>query len=413
MSSPARPVHLTPEQRASRGRSLRSDVPRSSHADWEAGRDRPDPIALLEEQATSRVPDLVPIRYGRMAASPFAFYWEWDVKRLAASVAVAGRDLALPRKRRRRTTLATVRSYRETMHALAPMGNLEVWYARVEADELVDRLRSEAPKKLVRRFERQAGHARRKDSLRALDRLSEAVDGRRRIVNDPPLVVPVRELLGAAEAERLTAAVGTIVGRYGASLRPDVRRLLSGYEIVDLARKVVGVGSVGTRAWIVLLMGRDGRDPLFLQAKEAQTSVLEPFVSRSSFRNHGRRVVEGQRLLQPASDVLLGWTRAAEVDARERDYYIRQLWDWKVSADIYALDADQLELYGRLCGATLARGHARSGDRIAIDAYLGSGKSFDEAVADFAETYADQNERDHAALLEAIASGRVQAEPGI
>src|SRR5205085_4078876 len=284
MSSPARPVHLTPERRASRGRSLCSDAPRASHADWEAGGDRPDPIALLEEQAASRVPDLVPIRYGRMAASPFAFYrgaayvmasdlartpitglevqlcgdahlgnfggfaapdrrlvfdvndfdetlpgpWEWDVKRLAASVAVAGRDLALPRKRRRRTTLATVRSYRETMHALAPMGNLEVWYARVEADELVDRLRSEAPKKLVRRFERQAGHARRKDSLRALDRLSEAVDGRRRIVNDPPLVVPVRELLGAAEAERLTAAVGTIVGRYGASLRPDVRRLLSG-----------------------------------------------------------------------------------------------------------------------------------------------------------------------------------------
>jgi uncharacterized protein (DUF2252 family) len=265
---------------------------------------------------------------------------------------------------------------------------------------------------MVGRVERQVGRAYQKDSLRALRRLCEPVNGRPRIVHDPPLVVPARDLVSAADADLLAGAMRTVLDRYGASLRRDVRHIFQSYEFVDVARKVVGVGSVGTRAWILLLMGRDGDDPLFLQAKEAQASVLERFLPPSGFRNHARRVVEGQRLLQPASDVMLGWTRAAEVDDQERDYYLRQLWDWKLSADIESMRPAGLRLYGRLCGATLARAHARSGDRIAIAAYLGSGRRFDEAVTDFAETYADQNERDHAALVEAVRSGRIRAQPG-
>jgi uncharacterized protein (DUF2252 family) len=461
--------HPSATERAGRGRAARSTAPRASHAAWQPAPDRPDPIDLLEQQAITRVPELVPIRYGRMVASPFAFYrgaayvmasdlagtpssgirvqlcgdahlsnfggfaapdrrlvfdindfdetlpgpWEWDVKRLAASVAVAGRELSWTRKVRRRLVAATVRAYRTTMLELAPMGNLDVWYVRVEADELIERLRERAPRKTVGRVERGVGHAQRKDSLRALRRLTELVDGRPRIVNDPPLVVPVGELLPEADGDRLTEGMDAVIRRYGASLRPDVRRILESYEFIDLARKVVGVGSVGTRAWIVLLIGRDGQDPLFLQAKEARASVLEPFISRSDFRNHGRRVVEGQRLLQPASDVMLGWTRAAEIDDMERDYYIRQLWDWKLSADIESMKPDELRAYGELCGATLARGHARSGDRIAIAAYLGSGSRFEDAVTDFAEAYADQNERDYRALVEAVESGRIEARSGI
>jgi uncharacterized protein (DUF2252 family) len=444
-------------------------VPRSSHASWQPAPDRPDPVDLLEQQAISRVPELVPIRYGRMAASPFAFYrgaayvmasdlagtpssgirvqlcgdahlsnfgafaapdrrlvfdindfdetlpgpWEWDVKRLAASVAVAGRERSWIRKVRRRLTTAAVAAYRTTMLQLAPMGNLDVWYVRVEADELIERLRGRVRRKAVGRVERDVGHAQRKDSLRALKRLTTAVDGRPRIVTDPPLVVPVSELLPKVQADRVVEGMDAVIRRYRASLRPDVRSILESYEFIDVARKVVGVGSVGTRAWILLLTGRDRRDPLVLQAKEARASVLEPFISASAFQNHGQRVVEGQRLLQPASDITLGWTRAGEIDDIDRDYYIRQLWDWKLSADIESMKPDELQAYGELCGAALARGHGRSGDRVAIAAYLGSGNRFEDAVADFAETYADQNERDYERLVEAVESGRIEARPGI
>jgi uncharacterized protein (DUF2252 family) len=443
----------------------RARAPRSSHADWDPARDRPDPTAILEAQARARVPELVPIRYGRMAASPFAFYrgaaaimasdladtptsgidvqlcgdahlgnfggfaspdrrlvfdvndfdetlpgpWEWDVKRLAASAAVAGRELGLPVKPRMRLAAAAVRAYRETMRKLASMPTLDVWYARVEGSEVIHALRQRLPEDRVARVERGLDRAHHKDSLRALAKLSERVNGRSRIASDPPLVVPLRELLSDGQQEEARAVLEDIFRRYRASLRPEVRRILSTYDFVDAARKVVGVGSVGTRAWIVLLTGREHGDPLFLQAKEAGRSVLEPFARRSSFRKHGRRVVEGQRILQPASDVLLGWTSATDPDGSAHDFYVRQLWDWKLSADVESMKPDGLTAYGELCGATLARGHARSGDRAAIAAYLGSGTRFDEAIAQFAERYADQNERDYSALVAAIDSGRIEA----
>jgi len=454
---------------AATGRDARAAAPRSSHADWEPAPDRPDPVQLLEQQARSRVPELVPIRHGRMLRSPFAFYrgaadvmaadlaptpssgirvqlcgdahlsnfggfaapdrrlvfgvndfdettpgpWEWDVKRLAASMAVAGRELDLPEQVRRQMTGSTVRAYRKTMRALAPMRNLDVWYARVESNDVIEQLRDRMPKKAIERAERGVGRARQKDSLRALRRLCEQVNGRQRIVHDPPLVVPARELAPDAGEDGLREAMHAVFRRYRASLRPDVRHIVQSYEFVDIARKVVGVGFVGTRAWIILLMGRDGGDPLFLQAKEAQTSALQPFVAASAFKNHGRRVVEGQRLLQPASDVMLGWTSASNLDGVERDYYVRQLWDWKLSLDIESMTPEGLELYGELCGATLARGHARSGDRVAIASYLGSSKRFDDALTAFAETYADQNERDYHALADAVESGRIEAQSGI
>ena len=447
------------------GSDARQRAPRSSHADWEPASDRRHPVDVLEEQSATRLPELVPLRYGRMTESPFAFYrgaaaimaadlaatptsgsavqlcgdahlanfgafaapdrrmvfdtndfdetlrgpWEWDVKRLAASAAVAGRDLGVPPKLRRRIALGAVRAYRMMMRELAPMRTLDVWYTRFEADEVLDRLRTRFSKATLDRLERDLHRARRKDSLRALSKLSERVDGTRRIVSDPPLVVPLRELAPEGGDERVRAGMQYVIDSYRASLRPDVRRILDGYEFVDMARKVVGVGSVGTRAWVIMLLGRDDSDPLFLQAKEAQASVLQPYAGRSAFRHQGRRVVEGQRLLQPASDVMLGWTSADGVDGVPREYYIRQLWDWKLSADLEAMRADGLAEYAELCGAALARGHARSGDRVAIADYLGSGTRFDEAVAEFAERYADQNERDYYALVEAVEAGRIEA----
>ena len=450
------------------GRDARQRAPRSSHADWEPAPDRRHPVDVLEEQSLTRLPELVPLRYDRMRESPFAFCrgaaaimaadlaptpasgiavqlcgdghlanfgafaspdrrlvfdmndfdetlpgpWEWDVKRLAASTVVAARDLGFQPKVRRAVALAAVRAYRSTMRALAPMRTLDIWYAREEADEVVKRLRMRFSKARVGRVERDLRRARRKDSLRALAKLSERADGTRRIVSDPPLVVPLRDLAPEIGTDQVRAGMQEMMERYRASLRPDVRRILDGYEFVDLARKVVGVGSVGTRAWVVMLLGHDDSDPLFLQAKEAQASVLQPYAARSAFRHHGRRVVEGQRLLQPASDVMLGWTSSDGVDGVPREYYIRQLWDWKLSADLESMRPDGLTAYGELCGATLARGHARSGDRVAIAGYLGSGARFDEAVAEFAERYADQNERDYDALVEAIESGRVAVTSG-
>ena len=467
---PARVVaHLTPSERVAKGRAARVAVPHRSHGDWEASADRPDPIALLEEQAQTRVPELVPIRYGRMLVSPFAFYrggayimaadlaaapnsglrvqlcgdahlsnfggfaapdrrlvfsvndfdetlpgpFDWDVKRLAASFAVAGRELGFDEKRRRKTVAAALRSYRTSMAEFAGMRTMDIWYARLELQGILERWGREAGQKRVERTRRNVEKARTKDSLRALAKLTHLVNGQPRIISDPPLIVPIEELLPQLEHDQLVTAIRTILRSYRRTLPRDRRKLLEHFDYHHAARKVVGVGSVGTRAWIVLLEGRDHNDPLFLQFKEAQASVLEPFLGKSEFANHGQRVVEGQRMLQSASDVMLGWDRLSGVDGKERDFYIRQLWDAKGSANLAAMDPKSFRIYAEICGWTLAYGHARSGDSIAIAAYLGSDDAFDRELASFAELYADQNERDYAALREAVATGRVAAETGV
>jgi uncharacterized protein (DUF2252 family) len=421
-------------------------------------------VAIIEAQDARRVPELVPIRHGRMAASPFAFFrgaaaimaadlattpasgfrvqacgdahlanfgafaapdrrlvfdlndfdetlpgpWEWDVKRLAASFALAGRDRGFKRGERSAALLASVRSYREAMRDFAAQADLEVWYARLDVEEAMGRV-EEADPGSVKRFERGIVKARSKDSRRAMEKLTEVVDGQIRIVSQPPLIVPIEELFATAPAARLEASIRDVLASYRSTLPGDRRHLLGGYDFRRLARKVVGVGSVGTRAWVVLLTGRDDDDPLFLQAKEAEASVLEPYAGPSRFRNHGRRVVEGQRLMQAAGDIFLGWCVAVGLDGRDRDFYVRQLWDWKRSVEIEKLSPRGLEVYAEVCGWTLARAHARGGDRIAIASYLGGGDSFDRAIRHFAESYADQSERDHAALCDAIASGRLEA----
>jgi uncharacterized protein (DUF2252 family) len=283
-----------------------------------------------------------------------------------------------------------------------------VWYVRLDIREIVEELDRVASRKLMRQFERNVAKARAKDSLRALDRLTHSVDGEPRIASDPPLIVPVEELRDEP-AETIEREIRGLLRTYRQSLEHDRRQLVDAYRFVHLAHKVVGVGSVGTRAWIVLLVGRDDDDPLFLQFKEADSSVLEPYAGASRYENHGERVVRGQRLMQAASDIFLGWLPAVGMDGRPRDFYGRQLWDGKRSVEIESLDAKGLEIYARACGFTLARAHARSGDRIAIAAYLGSGDVFDRAMSEFAELYADQAERDHAALAEAAKSERITA----
>ena len=455
--------------RTAAGKDARRRAPRSSHGAWEPGANRPDPIALLEAQATSRVPELVPIRYARMSASPFAFFrgaaaimaadlagtpvsgirvqlsgdahlsnfggfasperelvfdlndfdetlpgpWEWDLKRLVASVAVAARERGLPRRARRGMARGTARAYREAMRTLADRPTLDVWYARIDEQELARQVRTLSGAEALARFERGTARAKRKDSTRAFAKLAQHVDGRPQIAADPPLIVPLRDMLGPEQAADYEAAMGKLVAAYRATLPADRRVLLDRFRFADMAHKVVGVGSVGTRAWILLLLGRDDADPLFLQCKEAQASVLAPYAGASRFSNQGRRVVEGQRLMQATSDIFLGWIRTTGLDGRERDFYVRQLWDWKVSADVETLEPEALSLYGRLCGATLARAHARGGDAAVIAAYLGSGDACDRALGDFAEAYAAQNERDHAALLDAIEFGRVEAQTGV
>jgi uncharacterized protein (DUF2252 family) len=459
----------SPADRAATGRSCRSQAPRSSHAAWEPRGDRPDPIALLEEQAAERVPDLVPIRYGRMAASPFAFFrgaayvmasdlagtpqtgirvqlcgdahlanfagfasaerhllfdlvdfdetlpgpWEWDLKRLAASVAVAGRENGFKRKRREAIVRRLVGEYRQAMRDFAGKKTLDLWYARASISDVQKLLRSQASGRQVRRFDEAVSKGKRKDSGRAFARLAVNANGEARIRTDPPLLVPIRDLVDRQGAQRFELAALHLLGSYLSSLSGDRRRLLERFRYADLARKVVGVGSVGTRCWVILLLGRDSSDPLFLQAKEAPRSVLERFAGRSHFSNQGRRVVEGQRLMQAASDIFLGWLRQpfGLEDRKVRDLYIRQLWDSKITADVTAMPPSDMALYARLCAWTLARAHARSGDSIAIGSYLGSSDVFDRATAAFAEAYADQTERDHAALLDAMAAGRIQAQP--
>ncbi|HEX8861712.1 MAG TPA: DUF2252 domain-containing protein [Actinomycetes bacterium] len=459
----------TPEERAAAGKATRAEVPRSSHAVWDPPADRADPVAVLQDQARSRVPELIPIRHGRMLASEFAFFrggaavmaadlattpssgfrvqlcgdahlsnfggfaspdrdmifsvndfdetlpgpWEWDVKRLAASFAIAGRERGFSPKERRAIVLASMSRYREAMREFAGMRNLDVWYARLDAAGVLERWRKDVTAKAVRTFEQNVAKARGKDSLRALAKLCHDVNGGPRIISDPPLIVPLDELLSGADHARLDAAVRRILQDYQRSVPRDRRHLLDGYEVVDVARKVVGVGSVGTRAWIALMLGRDHGDPLFLQVKEAQESVLAPYAGASRYRNQGQRVVEGQRLMQTASDILLGWYRTEGVDGKQRDFYVRQLWDWKLSADVEHMAPPTMRIYGEACGWTLARAHARSGDRIAIAAYLGSGRQFETAIAEFAEAYADQNERDYRIFAASVDDGVLTAEQGL
>ncbi len=461
--------HPTRAERAARGKAARAEVPRRSHAGFQAPAVRRDPVAVLEEQARTRVPELIPIRYGRMLVSPFTFYrggaalmaadlagaprtalrvqlcgdahlsnfgafaapdrrlifglndfdetlpgpFEWDLKRLVASFAVAGRDRGFGASERESINVAVARSYREAMREFAQMRALELWYARADIDDLARDWAAEANAKQLKRFERNVAKARAKDSLRASDRLTEVVDGKRRIISDPPLIVPIEELLATEEQHALEEAMRSVVRGYRRTLSSDRRHLLERFHYAHAARKVVGVGSVGTRAWIVLMLGNDDGDPLFLQFKEAQPSVLEPHLGKSKFAHSGQRVVEGQRLMQAASDIMLGWIRTTGVDGVQRDFYIRQLWDGKGSALVEVLEPDAMATYARLCGWTLAKAHARSGDAVAIGAYLGSGDGFDRAMAAFAEAYADQNERDYAALLEAAESGRVAVESGV
>jgi uncharacterized protein (DUF2252 family) len=339
--------------------------------------------------------------------------WEWDVKRLVASFAVAGRENGFTAKERNRVVRDTAASYRSAMRSFAGMRDLEVWYARLEAEPLLDQIRPSLSRQQRKRVEREVAKARTRDSMRAFSKLTHEVGGEPRIISDPPLIVPAEELAPTATEAQMAQLVGEFLGGYRASLETDLRVLVERYRFVHLAHKVVGVGSVGTQAWIALFLGRDRQDPLFLQVKEAQPSVLEEFAGKSAYRNHGARVVAGQRLMQASSDIFLGWRQMTTTNGAKIDFYARQLKDWKGSPEIDVMRPEEMAAYGRTCGWTLARGHARSGDRIAIAAYLGSGDVFDRAMTSFAETYADQNERDFAALTEAVKTGRITAEVGI
>jgi uncharacterized protein (DUF2252 family) len=466
---------LSRAERTDRGKALRSVASRTSHAPWAPAGDRPDPIALLEEQAASRVAELVPIRYGRMLVSPFTFYrgaalimasdlsttpctgldvqccgdahlsnfglfgsperqlmfdindfdethpgpWEWDVKRLAASFEIAGRERGFSTGDRRDITLAAAREYRLEMRKAATHGSLDVWYSHMETRQMLEWVNAEANdkrlgKREVRGVDSTVERARSRDRMRAFKKLTTTDGhGKLRFVADPPLIVPLEDLVLSEEVRHQTErSLRKLIKKYRKTLAGE-HHPLEDYGYVAMARKVVGVGSVGTRAWIFLMLGVDEHDPLILQAKEAQPSVLERFTRRSAYHEHGQRVVVGQRLMQTASDIFLGWQRVADIDGQTRDYYIRQLHDWKGSLDVETMGVSGATLYARMCGATLARAHARSGDWIAIGSYLGKGDGFDRSIAHFSADYADQNERDHEALARAVRSGRVAATRGL
>jgi uncharacterized protein (DUF2252 family) len=334
--------------------------------------------------------------------------FEWDIKRLATSITVAARERGFSEAQRRRTTRAAVRQYRQAMRQFASMRDLDVWYARLDVEDVLERWRSHVNQSQIDQFEREMSKARRKDSLRALARLCHTENGALRITADPPLIVPIEELAKPFNQHDIDHELRRLMSEYRRTLEDDRRVLVGRYRYAHAARKVVGVGSVGTQAWIILMMGHNSDDPLFLQAKEAQRSVLEPFTRRCRFAHQGRRVVEGQRLMQAASDIFLGWVRRGGDD--QRDFYVRQLWDAKRSAPVELMEPKDLTRYGKLCGWTLARAHARSGDRIAIAAYLGRATVFDDAVADFAEAYADQNEHDYRTLANAARAGEIPLE---
>jgi uncharacterized protein (DUF2252 family) len=465
---PAKVEHLSRAERVARGKEARVAAPLESHAAFEPPSAR-DPVGLLLEQSQSRVPELVPIRYGRMLVSPFAFYrgaalpmaadlaampssgltvqlcgdahlsnfgafasparrlvfdindfdetlpgpFEWDVKRLAASLAVAGRDNGFSRKARRRITVAGVESYHRAMREFAGRPRLDVWYAHLEVEPTLRQFAAQMTRKHLQRVEDAMSKARTRDSLQALAKLTTVVDGKHQIINTPPTIVPAEDVFTDMQADALYKEIETVLARYRRSLQSDRRRLLEHFTLVQVARKVVGVGSVGTRAWILLLDGGDGDEPLFLQAKEADTSVLARFSGASRYDNQGERVVAGQHLMQAESDIFLGWARVDAPDGQQHDYYVRQLRDWKYSVPIEQARPRGMALYAQLCGWTLARAHARSGDRFALAAYLGNKNTFAHAIADFAETYADQNDRDYAAFDKAVREHRVEAEVGV
>lgn len=457
----------TRSERAATGRADRKRLPRRSLGDLDMTADR-DPIGLLRRQDESRVQDLVPVRHGRMLASPFAFYrgaaavmaadlgrtpasglevqlcgdahlanfgafasperrlvfdindfdetlpgpFEWDVKRLVASFEIAARENDYGRKDRRKVVLAAARGYREAMRGFAGMSNMDVWYARLDVEETMTRHRSELTSRRYRAVEGMVGEARKRDSAQALGKLTTVVDGRRRFVSDPPLLVPVRELFPEL-ADDLYAEIRSVMSGYERTLSPNRRHLLQQFRLVDMARKVVGVGSVGTRAWVLLLEADGGEEYLLLQAKQAQESVLAEYAGRSRYSEQGERVVVGQRLMQAVSDIFLGWQRQQGVDGVDRDYYLRQLRDWKLSARIDRMAPVGMRTYAEMCTWTLARAHARTGDRIAIAAYLGGSDTFDRAMLDFAEAYADLNILDHAALALAVEEGEMAAVTGV
>jgi len=463
MSAGHAPVHLTVAERHELGRSARTRLPRSSLADYVAAQDRPDPVALLQTQATTRVAELVPIRYGRMLASPLSFYrgaamimasdlasgphtgqqvqlcgdahlsnfglfaspernlvfdvndfdetlpgpWEWDVKRLLASLAVAGHSNGFDASACEQVVRAGAEGYRLRMLALAEMRVLDLCYEQTCVN---DAFVASVDPTFGHQIRRTAAKARSRSHLQALAQLTRLVDGRRRLASDPPLLVSIDELVGKAQAHAHQQHTGVLIGTYIQSLDAARRMLISRFRYEGMARKVVGVGSVGTRVWIVLMLGRDEDDPLLLQVKEAQPSVLEFYLSPSTYGNAAERVVVGQRLMQATGDILLGWLHAVGPDGHEGDYYVRQLRDWKGSADVESMSPTVLADHGRSCGEVLARAHARTGDRIAIAAYLGKGDRADRALAQFAATYAQQNARDYEALRAAVTAGRVAAE---
>ncbi len=461
---------LTPGERASAGKAARAVAPREDHAMLDLPPDRPDPVDLLESQAKSRVPELVPVRYGRMLASPFSYFrgaalpmatdltatpvtgfivqacgdahlsnfgvfgsperrlvfdindfdetlpgpWEWDIKRLAASMEVAARENGYTRKQRRNILLAAAGQYRQAMRGFAGMTNLDVWYSHADLDQLRIELKSSLTARMRKLVDEGLAKARTKDSMQALGKLTTTVNGQRKIVADPPLIVPVSDLQARPEiAAGMEEQIPELLKAYRRTLREDSAILLGRYELADVAMKVVGVGSVGTRCWIALMLGAADSDPLFLQVKEAEKSVLSGFAGPGHYANQGQRVVVGQRFTQAASDIFLGWMRVRHgVDGRQHDYYVRQLRDWKFSIDIGVMVPGGMRRYGALCGWTLARAHARTGDRVAIASYLGSSAVFDNAIADFAAAYADQTERDYAGLVSAAETGRITAERG-
>jgi uncharacterized protein (DUF2252 family) len=459
----------TPAERSEFGRKARAVVPRSSHGEWAPPAGRTDPLQILALQGTTRIPDLVPIRYGRMAASAFAFFrgaaavmaadlaaedqtglevqlcgdahlsnfggfasperdlifdvndfdetipgpFEWDLKRLAASLEIASRGREFDDRTRDTIVAGVSCSYRQAMRQFAELRDLDVWYTHLDGAAIGERWGDQASRKLTETFQRRMVKAQSKDHLAALAKLTHEVDGKLRFVENPPLMVPAESLFTDVYSSQTVGNLYDALAQYRGTLSGDRQRLLEKYEFTDLARKVVGVGSVGTRCWVALFVGRDNGDPLFLQVKEAEAAVGEPFLGSSEYPHHGQRVVEGQRLMQGASDIFLGWDSFRGDDGITRDFYLRQMWDWKLSVDVEAMTPEALGIYAEVCGWTLARAHARSGDPIAMAAYLGAGDRFDRAMVDFASSYADQNQRDFESLTTAIAAGRVAAEKGV
>ena len=461
-------VHRSRAARAAAGKTARKRAPLTEHRRFDPAGSR-DPVGLLLRQAQSRVPELVPVRHGRMLVSPFTFYrgaalpmaadlantpssglqvqlcgdahlanfgafasperrlvfdvndfdetlpgpFEWDVKRLVASLAVAGRDNGFSTKERRRIALAAAASYRQAIRDFANQSVMSVWYAHLDVEDRIGEFRAKIPPKRFKAAQKMLAKAHTRNSMQALGKLTTEEEGRRRFISAPPLIVPIEEVFSDVDADALYRQLHQVIRGYRRTLQSDRRHLLEQFELVQVARKVVGVGSVGTRAWVLLMEAGDGIEPLFLQAKEAQTSVLADYCGDSKYANHGERVVAGQHLMQAASDIFLGWERVTGNDRVKRDFYVRQLRDWKFSFPIELMIPAGMSLYGGLCAWTLARAHARSGDRVAIAAYLGGSAKFDEAIADFAELYADQNEADYALFREAIKRGRIDARAGL